>query len=62
MTGVEYRYMATEIRELIPLLVHPEAAADLRLLADRYERLAQYLEVAPDNLPDADYEYRRQAG
>ena len=49
MTGANYREMASEIRDLIPLLLHPESVADLRLLADRYERLAHYLEV--DTLP-----------
>ena len=62
MTGADYRYMATEIRDLIPLLVHPQAVADVRLLADRYERLARYLEVVPDELPDMPFEYGRQAG
>jgi hypothetical protein len=63
MTNADYRYMAREIRDLIPLLVHPQAAADLRLLADRYERLAHYLEVVPPGkLPDTVFEYRRQAG
>lgn len=52
MTNADYRYMATEIRDLIPLLVHPRAVADLRLLADRYERLAQRLEgTCPDPVP-----------
>jgi hypothetical protein len=59
MTGADYRYMVCEIRELIPLLVHPQTIADLRLLADRYEQLAQYLEVAPGKLPDMPLEYRR---
>jgi hypothetical protein len=45
MTKADYRYMAREIQDVIPLLVHPRAVADLRLLADRYERLAHYLEV-----------------
>ena len=61
MTSANYRDMAHEIRGLIPLLLHPQAVADLRLLADRYEKLAQYLEVAPglsEELP----ELRRQAG
>jgi hypothetical protein len=62
MTNADYHYMASEIRDLIPLLVHPQAIADLRLLADRYERLAHYLEVAPGNAPDMPLEYRRQAG
>ena len=62
MTAADYRYMATEIRDLIPLLVHPQAVADLRLLADRYERLAQYLEEVPGTLPDMPLERRRQAG
>lgn len=44
-----YREMAIEIRELIPLLLHSESIADLRLLATRYDRLAEYLkEVSPD--------------
>ena len=62
MTHADYRYMAKEIRDLIPLLIHPQAVADLRVLADRYERLAEYLEVAPGKLPDSQVEYRRQAG
>jgi hypothetical protein len=62
MTHAYYREMASEIRELIPLLLHPEAVADLCVLADRYERLAHYLEVAPGTLPETPVEYRRQAG
>ena len=61
MTYAYYRDMASEIRDLVPLLIHPEAVADLRLLADRYERLAEYLQLAP-GLPDTPLEYRRQAG
>lgn len=61
MTTADYRHMASEIRELISLLVHPRAIADLRSLADRYEKLAHYLEVAPDKLPDMSLERRRQA-
>jgi hypothetical protein len=62
MTDADYRDMASEIRELIPLLMHPQAVADLRLLAARYERLADYLEVAPGRLPDPPHDYRRQTG
>jgi hypothetical protein len=62
MTAVDYRHMAREIRDLIPLLVHPQAIADLRLLADRYEKLAQYLELPPVTLPETLLEYRRRAG
>jgi len=62
MTNADYRDMAREIRDVIALLVHPQAVADLRLLADRYERLAHYLEVLPGTLPDTPLEYRRQAG
>lgn len=51
MTDADYRDMAIEIRELIPLLVHPQTVADLRLLADRYERLAHFLELVPGNYP-----------
>jgi hypothetical protein len=58
MTVLEYREMANEIRELVPLLIHPQAVADLRSLADRYERLARYLEV----VPDTPLEYRREPG
>jgi hypothetical protein len=46
MTDADYRAMASEIRDLVPLLLHAQAVADLRLLADRYERLAHYLELA----------------
>ena len=62
MTDMEYRDMANEIRALVPLLIHPKAVADLRSLADHYERLARYLEVLPGTLPDTPREYRRQAG
>jgi hypothetical protein len=62
MTYAYYRDMASEIRDLIPLLMHPEAVADLRLLADRYERVAEYLQLVPGTLPDTPLEYRRQAG
>ena len=47
----DYRHMASEIRDLIPLLLHAQAVADLRLLADRYERLAHYLEVTAVKSP-----------
>ena len=62
MTKADYRCMASEIRDLIPLVLHARAAEDLRSLADRYERLANYLEVLPGKLPDMPLEYRRQAG
>jgi hypothetical protein len=62
MTDADYREMASEIRALVPKLTHRQAVADLRLLADRYERLAHYLEVVPSALPDTPLEYRRQAG
>ena len=60
MTDVErehYREVATEIRELFSVVKHPEAAEELRLLAARYERLAEYLEGAADTPL-----LRRQAG
>ena len=60
MTDADYRDMAREIRDLIPLLVHSQAVADLGLLADRYERLAHYLEDGKQ--PDMPREHRRQAG
>ena len=62
MTGADYRSMAREIRDLIPLILHSESIADLRLLADRYERLAHFLEVVPGTVPDTPLEHRRQAG
>lgn len=62
MTATDYRYMATEIRDLIPLLVHPQAVADLRVLAERYEKLAHHLEVAPGKVPHMPLEQTRQAG
>lgn len=62
MTDADYRAMASEIRDLIPLLLHSESIADLRLLADRYERLAHYLQVEPGALPHTPLEIRRQAG
>jgi hypothetical protein len=62
MTDMDYRDMANEIRALVPLLIHPQAVADLRSLAARYERLARYLKVRPGTLPHTLLEYRRQAG
>ena len=62
MTGADYRSMASESRDLIPLILHSESIADLRLLADRYERLAHSLEVGPGTLPDTPLVRRRQAG
>jgi len=61
MTDADYRETASEIRGLIPLLLHAQAIADLRLLADRYEKLAHDLEVVPGALPNALLEHRRQA-
>jgi hypothetical protein len=52
MTDMDYRDMANEIRALVALLIHPEAVADLRSLADRYERLARDLEPLPGTLRD----------
>lgn len=51
MTGADYRDMARDVRDLIPLLLHPKAVADLRVLADRYERLAHFLEGVTGKLP-----------
>jgi hypothetical protein len=62
MTSVDYRAMASEIRDIIPSLLHSESVADLRLLADRYERVADYLEVTPGTLPDAPLERMRETG
>ena len=61
MTEADYRSMASEIRDLIPLILHSESIADLRLLADRYERLAHSLEVTPGTLPDTPLVHTRQA-
>ena len=62
MTEADYRAMASELRDVIPSLLHSETVAELRLLADRYERIADYLEVAPGTLPDTLFEHRGQAG
>jgi hypothetical protein len=43
MTEADYRAMASEIRELVPLLLHSQSVADLRSLAERYDRLAHSL-------------------
>jgi hypothetical protein len=61
MTDADYRAMASEIRDLIPLLLHAQSVADFRLLADRYERLAHDLEAVPGALPDTLLEHRRKA-
>jgi hypothetical protein len=57
MTEADYREMASEIRDLIPLLLHSESVADLRSLADRYDRLAHSLEA--DTLTEAPLENTR---
>ena len=49
---VRYREMARDIRALVFMLKHSEAIEDLRLLAARYERLADYLEAAPASTPE----------
>ena len=61
MTEADYRAMASEIRDLIPLVLHSETVADLRALAARYERLANYLKVGA--LPDVplEHEHRHSA-
>jgi len=46
MTVANYREMASEIRDLIPLMLHSQTISDLRRLADRYERLANSLEAS----------------
>jgi hypothetical protein len=53
MTEADYREMASEIRDLIPLLLHSESVAHLRSLADRYDRLARFLKAGrhPDAPP-----------
>jgi hypothetical protein len=61
MTDADYRAMASEIRDLIPLLLHAQSVADLRLLADRYERLAHDLQTVHGTLPVRLLEHRRQA-
>jgi hypothetical protein len=61
MTEADYRAMASEIRDLIPSLLHSESVADLRLLADRYETLAHCLEVVPGTLAGHALSSRRQA-
>lgn len=62
MTGADYRAMASEIRDLIPLLLHSESVADLRSLADRYEQVARRLEAGSGTRPDAPLDHRRQVG
>lgn len=62
MTGADYRAMASEILDLIPLLLHSESVADLRSLADRYEQVARRLEAGSGTRPDAPLDHRRQVG
>ena len=50
--SVRYREMARDIRALVRMLKHSEAIEDLRLLAARYERLADHLEAAPGSTPE----------
>ena len=57
-----YREMASEIWSVVPTLTHSQAIEDLRVLAARYERLANYLERAASPVTDMPLQYRRQAG
>ena len=41
-----YREVANAILALVPTMKHSEIAEDLRLLAMRYEKLADHLETA----------------
>ena len=62
LTDADYRDMASEIRDLIPLLMHSQTVADFRLLAGRDETQADCFEEAPDTLGDTPIQHRRQAG
>lgn len=42
-----YREIANELRLIVLGMKHTEVAEELRLLAARYERLAQHAEVVP---------------
>ena len=47
-----YRQMASRIRALVPSLKDPQAVADLRVLADRYERLAEHFDATAAASPE----------
>jgi hypothetical protein len=47
-----YRERAARIRALIPSLKDPQAIADLRVLAERYERLAEHLDATAGTPPE----------
>ena len=47
-----YREMAKELRLLLPKMKQPAAAEELRLLAVRYERLAEHAEAVSDSAND----------
>lgn len=53
-----YRSMANAILGLVATMKHSEVAEDLRLLALRYEKLADHFETAP-NPPLEDAEESR---
>jgi len=42
-----YRAIANELRLVVLRMKHPEAAEELRLLASKYERLAEWHAAAP---------------
>lgn len=50
--------MANAILALVPAMKHSEVAEDLRLLAVRYEKLAEYVETAPNPLQEDAEEFR----
>lgn len=45
--GYHYREIAGEMRDLIPLVNQPRTKKQLRLLAVKYEQLAETLEKTP---------------
>jgi hypothetical protein len=49
----QYREMALSVRNLIPLMEHPEVRAQLSMLALQYEKLAEGLEAVSDSLKNS---------
>ena len=51
-TAAEYREFSAECLEALKFTTSPEVKAALLLMAERWERLAEYVERAASILPD----------
>jgi hypothetical protein len=55
-TAVEYRQYAAECLEALKFTTSPEAKAALLLMAERWDKLAEYVERAASIIPDTQHD------